>query len=708
MKKYLLLLFVSQSLLFSQEILPDPAKLDTAWWETFSKNDKREETTEKFIKTLENIPESLPAENQAEARTLLKDIDLHFKKWINTPSLPLPKSPSTIKPYYTIEELVALWKQIQKLKEDLEDKKKDLTTAQNELQSLTKRLDEARLHYFNAELRSPEKIIEGLKLFSLRPFVESVNNHIKFLGREIENTNIEIGYLTDEINEAKKRLISQKIESLSFERNIEDSRKNLASAQEALQKAQFLYAQKRPEENTRKAEILNYHLLMNTVQAAINEAEAEILYIQNQLLFMISQLLVEPQRINLEKLDVTIKEWKEKITQYEKNISEWRAQSERIANRLSQMLTIKSGELAEDQGDIAKILKLSQDSSLHIRGLNNDLKETDFLLTTLSEKSIIIRGEGARWLQVFLEFISGSWNHIRDQFDRTLFYLGEKPIRIWNITQFILIMIATWWISKLITRALDTIVATRKGIRKAVVYRLNRLLHYFLLFVGLLIALTWLGFDFSNFVLLAGALGVGIGFGLQNIFNDFLSGVIILFQSHLKVGDFVEIGPDLKGEIREINVRNTILSTNDGTDILVPNSEMVSKKVINWTLRDPYRRIHVPFSVAYGTDLEEVSRIITDSAKKVPSTLNKIGVRDPQVFISKLGESGIEMELVVWVDEKWNRRTRNSQSQYLFMIERTLKKYDIEIPYARLDVRIKDILGKKTIDDSGETTESDK
>ena len=207
--------------------------------------------------------------------------------------------------------------------------------------------------------------------------------------------------------------------------------------------------------------------------------------------------------------------------------------------------------------------------------------------------------------------------------------------------------------------------------------------------------MSWIGFDFSSLVLIAGALGVGLGFGMQNIFNNFISGIIILFQSHLKVGDYIELDPTdadtgLRGEIREINVRSTVVATNDGTEVIVPNSEMVSNRIVNWTLRDPYRRIHIPFSIAYGTDIEKVTQIVVEAAKKVPSTLKRIGVREPQIFMMSLSDHGIEMELVVWLDEKWTRRNRNTRSQYLFAIEKTFRENGIKIPPQRRDIRLRE------------------
>ena len=134
------------------------------------------------------------------------------------------------------------------------------------------------------------------------------------------------------------------------------------------------------------------------------------------------------------------------------------------------------------------------------------------------------------------------------------------------------------------------------------VYLLSRLAGYFVWIIGTLIGLNFLGFELSSFAFLGGAVGLGLGFGLQNILSNFVAGIIILFEKSLKVGDIVELQSSVIGKVAEINLRYTRITTPDAIDILVPNSEFISGRVVNWTFADPIRRIHVPFGVAYGTD----------------------------------------------------------------------------------------------------------
>ncbi len=140
------------------------------------------------------------------------------------------------------------------------------------------------------------------------------------------------------------------------------------------------------------------------------------------------------------------------------------------------------------------------------------------------------------------------------------------------------------------------------------VYVVGRLLHYLLLLVGVLLALNASGIPMARFTVFAGALGVGLGFGLQAIFNNFVCGLVLLFDRSLKVGDFVDLASGVHGRVRDIHIRATRITTNDDIDILVPNSEFVNGRVVNWTVREGFRRLKVPFHVAYASDKDRCSK----------------------------------------------------------------------------------------------------
>lgn len=286
-------------------------------------------------------------------------------------------------------------------------------------------------------------------------------------------------------------------------------------------------------------------------------------------------------------------------------------------------------------------------------------------------------------------------SYINDAFDNTLFNLGATPVTYWGLLRFFAILLLTLYLSRFLIRTLSFYALDRKKVQKSVVYRLSRLLHYFVLTVGILLAFSSIGFDFSNLLLVAGALGVGIGFGLQSIFNNFISGLIMLFESQLKIGDFIEVAPGVKGEIKEINVRSTRLTTPDGVDIIVPNAEFISNRITNWTFRHTYRRLHIPFSVVYGTDPQLVQSIVLEAAKQVPDTLIKQGFDEPQVILTKLSDSGMEFELVLWV----SKIKGTTQSDYLIAINNSLVENNVVQPFPQRELSVTNVLGARNLEE---------
>jgi len=186
-----------------------------------------------------------------------------------------------------------------------------------------------------------------------------------------------------------------------------------------------------------------------------------------------------------------------------------------------------------------------------------------------------------------------------------LLVLGDYTLRIAGVASAIGILVVSAILQRVLSRA-SAAAAKRSGAHDQNIYIVQRILKYIVYGVGLMLALSALGVSFNNLMLVAGALGVGIGFGLQSIVNNFVCGIIILFEKSLRIGDFVELSDGLLGEVREINIRSTLLRTLDNADILVPNADFISSQVNNWTLNDDIRRFSIHFSVAYGSDLEMV------------------------------------------------------------------------------------------------------
>lgn len=211
--------------------------------------------------------------------------------------------------------------------------------------------------------------------------------------------------------------------------------------------------------------------------------------------------------------------------------------------------------------------------------------------------------------------------------------------------------------------------------------------------IAIIIALSVAGFAFTNLAIIAGALSVGIGFGLQNIVNNFVSGLILLFERPIKTGDWIVAG-NTEGYVKRIRMRSTLIQTFDRADVIVPNSELISAQVTNWMLYDARGRIKVPIGVAYGTDTQLVKETLLQVAKEHPNVIADGSSPEPNVLFLGFGDSSLNFELRCHVTNIDNRL--QCISDLNFAIDAAFRENNIEIPFPQRDVHIRDWQNKKT------------
>ncbi|MEX1221907.1 MAG: mechanosensitive ion channel domain-containing protein [Idiomarina sp.] len=281
------------------------------------------------------------------------------------------------------------------------------------------------------------------------------------------------------------------------------------------------------------------------------------------------------------------------------------------------------------------------------------------------------------------------WQHIQSVLGIRLFGIGETDITIGGICQMVIIVIAAWLISYVSRKSMQRYGRGEQRMAAASLYTLTRISHYFIMMIGFVVAIASLGVDLTKFALLASAVGIGVGFGLQNLISNFVAGIMLLFEKTLKVNDFVELESGVTGEVKEINIRSTIITTNDNIDIVVPNSEFVNGRVTNWTMRDTYRRVHIPFGVAYGSDKNLVKEAVLEAASNVPHTLTGTSHRPPQVWLTEMGDSALNFELVVWLKPEAVNRPGAVKAAFNWEIHTALLAAGLEIPFPQRDLHIR-------------------
>ena len=247
--------------------------------------------------------------------------------------------------------------------------------------------------------------------------------------------------------------------------------------------------------------------------------------------------------------------------------------------------------------------------------------------------------------------------------------------------------------SRLLVRLISRL-RTRLGGNGAALYILEKLGGYGIIIFGAVFALSSLGVNLSTLAVFAGALGVGVGLGLQGVVKEFVSGLVLLFDSIISVDDYIELA-SVRGVVKEIGARATRIKNNDNIDILVPNSRLIEEQFINWTLQGETRRIHIPFAVAYGSDKALVRDVVIAAARTIPATLPDTSQHRTQVWLVGFGDSSLNFELVVWPTLEAVKRPAALQAAYTWAIDDALRSAQIEIPFPQRDIRLRSVFGRE-------------
>jgi len=271
--------------------------------------------------------------------------------------------------------------------------------------------------------------------------------------------------------------------------------------------------------------------------------------------------------------------------------------------------------------------------------------------------------------------------------------IGSLQISLANILLFIVVL----WIASLISRIVRTLlrddILPRTALTRGTASTVSMLVNYTILGFGILLALAAAGIRVEQFALIAGALGVGIGFGLQNIVSNFISGLILAFERPIQVGDTVEVG-NLMGNVRRIGIRSSTVRTFDGAEVIVPNNDLINFQVVNWTLSDRMRRIEVSVGVAYGTDPHRVLDLLTRVAGEHDKVLDNPG---PVSLFRAFGDSSLDFALRFWTGDFAN--WWQIASEVTVAVNDALKEAGIVIPFPQRDLHVKSIDPPATIRD---------
>ena len=328
---------------------------------------------------------------------------------------------------------------------------------------------------------------------------------------------------------------------------------------------------------------------------------------------------------------------------------------------------------------------------------------TGELVETYLEQNNLIRDIAKKILgntKIFINtslFESKSYiDQFKKYFTSTLFVFNEQAITLLSILKALFLITAGFLFGLFYKRWIYKLSSKWPNMSQMSLKLTANVGYYLIVFITIMISMSSLGIDMSSISLIAGALSIGIGFGLQTVVSNFIAGIILMFERTIRIGDIIEISDVLKGTVADIRIRSTTIKTFDNIDIVIPNSSFIQNNVINWTLDDATRRMHIPFGVAYGTKIEKVKEVILSELNN--STLvfvKNVKDKEPDIRLENMNSSSVDFELLVWVKANDKFKPNSLKSDFMTLIYNSLYKHDIEIPFPQLDLHLKKGLEKE-------------
>jgi small-conductance mechanosensitive channel len=316
-------------------------------------------------------------------------------------------------------------------------------------------------------------------------------------------------------------------------------------------------------------------------------------------------------------------------------------------------------------------------------GLQTTQRQTLARLTELALTLLLI--------MLAVPFILLQWGFsgpdIRDWFTSLFFgfEVGQFRISLANIVIGILLFVALVLVTRLVQRWIKDVMLVPARLDVGIANSIETVVGYIGIGIAGLIALSYAGFDVTNLALVAGALSVGIGFGLQSIVNNFVSGLILLFERPIKVGDWIVTGTD-EGYVRKISVRSTEIETFDRANVIIPNADLITGRVKNWTLRDQIGRVRIPVGISYSADPEAARAIML---KVADANANVLKFPAPSAQFDSFGDSSVNLMLNAYVGDV--TRGISVRTELAFGILKAFREAQIEIPFPQHDIRLRDL-----------------
>ncbi len=553
------------------------------------------------------------------------------------------------------------------------------------------------------QLERARKILEkGNKLKSeVVNMLKTVFKHLKVTRKDVEKARSSYGKMSAQMDQQLallgKRAVSLNKKIIPYEIRLNKVLAELKTIKSTEPRFALLKARKR-----------FYEVAIETCQLELEDINQQKLWwklssVRDQ--FKYDWISTYSNAEGAKSIKEFLKEWSSSLDQIEGNNDALAQQLVDIRSQeydLMRKITSLSDEKANAKDlSLSKILTSTflklKEASAAIDSLFVDVSKNKDLMDTIEREVSLVLAlmkRKAGWIVNISAWstqnLTKTWEDIKAVLYYPLVTIGNSAITLSSILKVIALLTTGTYLLRKGRRKLNDVLIKKTQLAPGTIGSITTLIYYSFLVLVVLVALSTAGINMNQLSIILGGLGVGIGFGLQNIANNFISGLILLIDRSIKVGDFVQLEDGLIGEVQNVAIRYAVVRTQDGEDIIVPNSEFVSQRVRNWTYGDNWRRLKIPFGVSYDADPDEVVKIATEAAREVPITVEDY--RHPiRVRFEGFGDNSLNFFLKVWCRMTELRGEYGYISEYYFVLFRKFREAGIEIPFPQRDINIKHV-----------------
>lgn len=692
---WLLLSFVVSFSAFSEEKPADAVvaieqwdmqDLPADWWRILQNKDATQLKTS--LDQLQNkllvVRASFSVEQQTETANISDSIATSAKAYLDLTSKSAQSSvkPVGVKENYTLTEWLDAMHDLRKANHDKLTLTDRVSQTSEQLSAISADADDAAANYLSASKEARNLALLDMVERRLAWLVANESLRLQRLNVEaalaqLEQADIHWRLATEHLALSELDSKTLQAQSASDRQWKEKSSDNLRAAQAD---AVLVWGD---DEASRAKSMLQQVIAL---QAAIDEAFAKAKNQWDDRLLVYIRARSDKQFNWDTDLRVFIPRWQTEAQKLDQQRKSWRGQLESRREQVQSALLVLAEnppegfnvkQLTQLKQSYQQAMKVLVDSQSGLNSLYAQLEDVE-ALSVLQDKLLLAHDGvwGNRWhntSQALLTLGQDVWSLMT----ATLFKVGDTPVTLLGLIRVVVFLTVAWWLSFWLRKGLARVASRNNKIAAHTAYTLGRLIHYVIMVAGTVVALSSVGIDFSNLAWIAGALSVGIGFGLQDVVKNFVSGLIVMFEKTLKVGDYIELPSGIAGTVKEISLRSTLMTTGDNLEVVIPNAEFTSGRVVNWTLSDLYRRVHIPFNVALNSDKKQVVAAVMEAAHQVPYTI-KEGSRAPQVVLGGL-DGKMAFELLVWIKQGSVQHAYGVKASYLWQIESALREHGVEL-----------------------------